>query len=1075
MTKQFFRVFTGCVILFAAGCGGDDAGQQQAGNGQDPFGDIFGNDGNNQQFTPGGKSVDPGAVGNGAATQPGKKRSRFDLPIGAGNTNNNAVPAGPANPSAGTGFGTVIGSCEYWDGHGNRGGRNEESEFEKMNEAPDVIPPVNWGVKADPPAQPVSFAPMKKNQRVLVPTSSVRNPSGNPVAFAPVPTGVVTVGHNEGKKDKREIWNLMTSEKIGTVTDLGVSTSFNAISPQGNYFAGVIDGSGFDKMIGVYDVNAKKPLTDINLGRIPFFAGIAMPREDLIVAGITTGDTALKAWSLPSCDPAFDVNVATTRKGGLPAFSPGGNYVAIARTSDDHWRHMITIYSLTNGQPEGDLELPDYDIGWYLGIQGLAFSPDGKEIAALMNGWYCSKIIIWNVEDGSIADHITFKKKLGEELLGTFAFSKKNVPLTFFPGNKRLLAYEVGVIDREIGAGVWKLPTDKLHEKFPGSRWPLDDSHVTMLTSAGNSGYVQVYELPEEQIAKSKEQMKRIVAQTPTIPSVYLRPGGMSAVNRAGAQTIVAADIPWSVQPGATSGQASGARSVKLATPRGTLRQIGFSKEGPPHAFALRSSASRFYNRLPAGNVDAQSLITARRFSKPKDDASVASAGGSSKPRAWVDVYDLAAAKRIRELRLTYDGDLVAVSPSGKSILLLAAGSSGRLDLYTTDTGEHLGGWKPFGGGFTDKGQLLVSATMPNDSQIVAFSGAGELTAWDATTGQAVFTAANVSQPACSPDGKYVGYSDGNAYYIVSLANGALSGKIPDTGDVRSAAFHPGGRTLALLSSHNGGYYLFTADLQTGQVTSPFPVPVVSGYMRWFGDRYILVDNKKLVDTQQRVVVWSYDLPTGDNLPIGPDNRHWFVGAADREPLLAAVQMPDPQAAGQLQGTAVKPQFVLQPGGSCALDIQINNPNISAETRQNVEQSVRQQLAANRITVAAGSPVKLVISANETGGEAIQLRFRQFGGGFNAEPEVVSLNLKTTSFRAAFEVDGKTAWDWQASQSNRSHAYFVSRDKNESFQQAIQRSYTNALQGGFSGLTLPPYVFTPQSANGLGTTRLASQ
>ncbi len=1059
MCGQFQRAWlllVGCAIVAVAGCSG--GGDPAAGGGGDPAVGGGGGKDESKDFVPGGAGVDAG-----------RGKSRFELGNGA-----NGQAAGSSNKSAGTGFGNIVGVTDYWSKQSRTSGRSAETEFETLNESPDVIPPYNWSVRVDPPAEPVTFAPKKKNQKIQIPAAKSRRPSGNAVGFAPVPTGIVTVGYNEAKNDKREIWNLMTGDKVGTVTDIGAATISNTVSPQGKYFAGVVSGSGFEKSVGIYDVEAKQQLPGIALGRTPWFAGIAMPRDDLIVAGFSTGDKLLQAWTLPDCVPAFEVTVATSRKGELPAFSPGGNYIAVARLSDDVWNRnqMITIYSLETGLPEGELELPDYDIGWYLGIQGMAFSPDGKEFAALINGWYCSKILIWSIEDGTIVDHMTFKKKLGEELFGTFAFSKNNVPLSFFPGNRRLLAYELGIIDREIRAGVWKLPKDEIMENNPGTRWPLDESHVTVLTESGRRGFVQVYELPEESIAKSKAQVEKIVSRQPRVPNHLVRPGAARPLDKSGARKIAAAKVPWGVHPSMVAASAARSGSVKLAVSRGTLRQVMMSRSGTPQAFALRSTGWKRGSRLPLGNVEPQSLVQARQMSKPDDDATLQSAVGASKSRSWVDVYDLASGSRVRELRLTYEGDMVSVSPNGKAVLVLAAGSSGRLDLYSTENGEHLGGWEPFGSSMGKNGHVLVSATMPNDTQIVAFSAAGELTAWDTTTGKASFVAYNASQPTCSLDGQYVGYSDGTSFYLVSLATGDLKGVIPDTGDVRAAAFHPNLPKIALLSRHKGGYYLFTTNLETGQVDAPFPVPVISAFLRWFGDKFVLLGNEKLVDTEQRVVVWSYKLPAGDHLPVAPDGRHWFIGNTGGAPVLAAAELPGPQAMSQISAGTLQPEFLLQPGESCSLEFRFNHAGFSSDSRQALEKRVRAQLAANRITVAGGQPVRLVISVNETIGESMSLRFRSFGGGFNAEAEEVSLPVRTTVFRAAYLSGASTAWVWKGAVSNRSHAYFVSKKDGESVQQAIERSYTSSLQNGFNGLVLPPYVFTPKSANGLGETAL---
>ena len=99
-----------------------------------------------------------------------------------------------------------------------------------------------------------------------------------------------------------------------------------------------------------------------------------------------------------------------------------------------------------------------------------------------------------------------------------------------------------------------------------------------------------------------------------------------------------------------------------------------------------------------------------------------------------------------------------------------------------------------------------------------------------------------------------------------------------------------------------------------------------SGFLRWFGDRYLLVDNHKLVDVEQKAVAWSYTLIAGDHVPQSPDERHWYVADSDGTPVLTALELPDPNAARQLAGASLSPDFLVQPGGSVNLVVQLNQP-----------------------------------------------------------------------------------------------------------------------------------------------------
>jgi WD40 repeat protein len=1026
------------------------------------------------QFAPGGVPVDvaraqPAAVP--AATPAGP--SRFDLPLQTAQPQRQPATtvrpvASPrsTNPSAGTGLGNVVGVTSYWKDQNRHGGRDSQQEYETLGEEPDVLPPVGWSVDVDPPATPLEFNPDRKNVRVQVPTSAARATSED-IVFPVMPTGIVAVGQNAAKGDTRDVWDLTKPEKIGTIRGLAVETSINAVSPDGLYFAGVT-GRARSQTIGVWDVAANTAIVDISTDLPGDATLLAIPRPNLLVAGASWGG-AVRIYDLPSGQPLHGFDVGWPGKHPIPpAFSPGGRYMAVARR--DRGNELITVYDLETGQPAGDLTLPEYDVGWGLSVHGMAFSLDGTELAAIVDAWSCSKVLIWKVSDGTIAGHMTFNKLLKQVALGDGATFGKALPLVWFPGGKRLLAYETAVLDRDLGGAVWQIPGGELRDNFPGKRWPLSPTALTTLSTTGRNGFVAVYELPEDKIAQAKERITKTAARKPTIPMAWVQQGFPASPNIAGARVVAPRDVAWSMQPDPAPPPVSSARPVSLEVPKGSVKQVAVSRTGTARALALRSTAWIPWSRIPGGNVSPDDLKRNRFHSRPSDDAVMS--GGSTKPRAWIDVYDLAGAKRTIELRLPYDGDLLTMSPDGTQFIVLEAGDSGRIDVYSTDNGGHVAGWQPYRSEAGELGKLVVSAAMPDDDHVVTLSGDGQLVAWRLPDATPVFLARDASQPSFSSGGRFVGYSDGKSYHFVELATGEPVGRIPDVGDVAAAAFHRDGTRFALLSSHKGGYYLFTADVTSGQVSPPFPVPVLSGHFRWFGDRYVLIDNRKLVDVEQRVVAWSYDLPAGDHLPVAPDARHWFLADVGGKPMLNAAEVPDRTALSRLGSATLAPEFILQPGQSCTLSVQFNHPALDGAYRQEIEKKIAADLAGNRITVAAGQPVTLALTATEQAGATITHEYRGIGFGSGPGVQEVSYQGKTGTCRAAFTYGGETAWETSGTSTN--DQWFVSRSENESIEQAVQRQYHASVQHFFRNLVLPPYVFTPKSANGLGATQLAS-
>jgi hypothetical protein len=82
----------------------------------------------------------------------------------------------------------------------------------------------------------------------------------------------------------------------------------------------------------------------------------------------------------------------------------------------------------------------------------------------------------------------------------------------------------------------------------------------------------------------------------------------------------------------------------------------------------------------------------------------------------------------------------------------------------------------------------------------------------------------------------------------------------------------------------------------------------------------------------------------------------------------------------------------------------------------------------------------------------------------------VQFTPKSCECSVAFVSGGEIAWEHKGHVSN--SAFFVTTSGQESIEQAIERDYQARLRGFFDSVQLPPFVFTPKSANGIGTTKL---
>lgn len=1021
----------------------------------------------------GAMPVGSGLPGGDQAFPGSGTKSRFDAPVtgttvGGSGVGNAAAglprSEGPRNPEAGSGFGAVVGVTKTFREKRSVRAGGAEGEFDILREPPDVLPPEFWSAEPEETVAALEYT-AKKAPKIKIPMT--RGASLGDIVFPVVPSRFVLVGQGGKPKDVRELWDVTANSKVAKIDGLKAETFMAALSPDGKYFAGTTDKHR-SQGVGVWDTEHDEHVIDIEgVSLDANWDGLAIPRPDRLVAANFFGRGEIHLFELPTGSKVADIDLGHHGRANAAAFSPGGKHIAVVHNKD--WKEVVTLFDLEDGSPVGDLALPGYDIGWWIKVVGLAFSHDGKELAAVLDGWHCSKIVIWNVEDGEIVDHMTFKEKLKDLVLGDRRIGA--MPIQFFPGGQRLLAYEHGLIDRQAGAIVWQVPASSVN--FPGKRFALDDSHLTVIDASGNSGFVTVYELPEEKIAKSTERIARNLARRNDYEVILVNddevPDQPTFVSM---KTVKPGETTWTVKPDPGPQSELNSKPVALRNGPGSLREIALAGDDAPVAVALRSNKWDPFGRVMEGDRSAQQLSQFRFHATAGNESSAFSSDtGSGKDRAWVDVYDLKTGQQLREFKFRRDGDLVDVSPDGSRFLFWTADKAGRYDIYATQDGKQLASWQPYRSETTELGRLPVGAQFVAGNRVVTLSGEGRLVCWDLDAGAAAMWGAdNASRPVVTPGGKYVGYSDGQAYYFVDAATGERCGRITDVGDVHAAAIDSAGMRLALLSEHNGGYYLFTVNLTDGQAAAPFPVPVLSGYLQWCDERYLLLDNARLIDTDQKVTVWAYDLAEGDHLPRGRWGRHWYVTTAGDRPVLAAARLPAPQVVGELSGKTAPLEFVLQPGGVCSLVLQANHPAIDPSALTEARNKLVEQLKNHKITVQEGAAVQLVVTAVEEVGTTEQRSYRQFG---RLDSVDVSFTAKVTTVKAAFVVQGETAWEESHTVSNSSG--FVTTQGNQSVDQALQDQYTGGVRSAIQNFTLPPFVFTPRSANGLGRTELTAR
>ena len=1028
-----------------------------------------------QDFAPGGQKVivppaNQQLANNNNPAAPQKQPSRFNLQNQVNQANNPNVNNGRKNSRAGEGFGNLLGVIDHWDN--NFSSNSKEKELSLFRADPDVLSPENWRVNPGAPVKYGEEPEVRKKVDIKIPFGSSRS-SAEDIIFPVVPSPFVALGQNATEKDTREIWDVFNNKKVDTIKKLAVKTSNNAVSPDGHYFAGV---TGIvKKTIGVWDVKEGKPLVDIPLESTHGIQNLFFPRPDRLILHTDFGDQSLWVWEIPSGKLLHNITVKDWgSEAPLPAISPDGRFLVVAAKEDR--QQGLLAYDLNTGNRQGELYLPDYgSSNFWLRIKGAAFSNDGKKLAAIMDGWSHSKIFIWETETGKILNHMTFETKLKESALGSNHVRAKYRPLAWFPGDQRLLVYEHAVVDNELGAIIWQAPHPKSNMHLPGTHLPVDKEELTYIKVAPNGqGYVSFYKLPADALQAARERIIQQRQQEPEIAHSVLPYKNSQVVSVENLNIITPPEnTTWSVQPDPEAWPLTiDPGPLNLEVPKGSLQQFSVTGGNTPRLLILRSNANSSQNRVPWGGVSPASILAHRKAVNAKlsksGNSNLASSSGSSSNRAWVDLYDLGKGERVFEYRLNFDGDLLSVSPDGQKFVIMPSRVDNQIVVYSTEgEGKEIANWKPYG---SLGNAMLVSAAMPTPDHVVTLSGTGQLITWELPAVRPLYSVKDVSHPLFSPGGKYVGYSDGSSWQMLELRTGRVVGTIPDVGSVKASAMHPNGSQLALLAQHENGFYLFTVDIATGQVGNPFPVPVLSTHLAWYGDQYVLLDHEKLIDVNQRTVAWSYTLGNGDHFPKPLGNRHWYLSGPHAKPALHSTVLPDAQALQQLAGTQLKQEFVMQPGGSCSIRFEFQGHAVQEADRQKVFEMLKERLAANKFKIDPNAPVMLVASTSETVSADRTHKFRPIGAF--AGGGVVEVPQKRTLCRFAFRVGDQIAWQRSSSRGN--FAFHVPiRDRNQSIEDAVQQIYINGIKGFFRSVVLPPYVFTPTSANGLGSTDIS--
>jgi hypothetical protein len=361
---------------------------------------------------------------------------------------------------------------------------------------------VAWQSAVDPPSHRVGEpADAKKTIPAL---------DSAEVFFPPRPSPFVSIGSNNAAGDSREIWNLESMEKVGTLKGRLSLSNPIILSPDGKFLAGRAVAQGPGTFIDVVATDNKEKVHRIIVDPDPVtlvFFEFAGPNQMVSVKS-TPRANLIQVWNLNTPWPKEQINLATLPlDAGAYAVSPGGRFLALL----DQGR--LSVYDLRQAKKVGERPAPPNQGRPASTPKTLEFSPDGVELAVLFempDG--CPEVLVRDLATGEATKthHLSNLRKL----LPTAALYP-GPALAWMPDRSGWLLYGFFLVDAVSGATVWTAPVNP-ELGAPGLRRVLSPKHLAMVAGVGPARKVRVLELPRDEIDQAVKAAR--MGQRPDLP-----------------------------------------------------------------------------------------------------------------------------------------------------------------------------------------------------------------------------------------------------------------------------------------------------------------------------------------------------------------------------------------------------------------------------------------------------------------------------------------------------------------------------------------------------------------------------
>jgi WD40 repeat protein len=430
-----------------------------------------------------------------------------------------------------------------------------------------------------------------------------------------------------------------------------------------------------------------------------------------------------------------------------------------------------------------------------------------------------------------------------------------------------------------------------------------------------------------------------------------------------------------------------------------------------------------------------------------------------------VAICDLATGKTSGAASAATKMAPLALHDDGKHVVMrrdeFGFGNQDRLEVWTLSGPrvEQVAVWIPYDD-VQGAGRDVLWGEFLDSTHLATSSRSGKVVIWSfpALEPLTTFALADSAVPGLSPDRKRLAYCTGKEIGIYDTVRGEVLAQqaTPDNLQWPSVAFSPSGKKLACLAFDK----VLQWDTATGKLERTIPLTGIhaQGPIEFTDDNFVLVSDRFLIDLENQLKLWSYDVPHGGTVASVGGWTFFALSDGEQKPgALVAAQIPHPAARSMLKKALTQPDlFVLHSGTTVKLNLNgIPDPT----QRDQVQRTLVDRLQT--IGCQTGENGTIELAASMEGPKDRDVKY-MFGGG--------DYKVKEYTGRLKFLYQGQTAWETTGT----NVPGVISLKQGENVADKL-RAAEKPDYGFFERVVLPKFLQKPAQGKGPGNSLTLGQ